>query len=77
MISRGDTEAGGEVVGNGPDGGLELERNPVGLYAAIERNANNEGYIEPIDVLVPVCTGHGCLCDVWLLRVIFGVSIGF
>ena len=77
MIPCGNTEASGEVVGNGPDGGLELERNPVGLYAAVQRNANNEGDVKPVDVLVPVCTSHRCLCDVWLLRVIFGASIRF
>ena len=77
MISRCDAEAGCEVIGNSPDGRLELERYPKGLYAAAEWNADDEGNIQPVDVLVPVCTGHGRFGNVWLLWVILGVSIGF
>lgn len=77
MIACCDTETSGEVVGNGPDCSPKLERDPVGLDAAVEWNANNQGDVQPVDVLVEVRLGHGCLGDVWLLRIIFGVSIWF
>jgi hypothetical protein len=77
MVPCCNTEAGGEVVGNSPDGGLELERDPPGLHAAVEGDADDEGDVEPVDVLVPVRTGHGGFCDMWLLRVVLGVSVGF
>jgi len=77
VISCGNAQAGGEVKGYSPYGSLELERNPEGLDAAIEWNAENEGDIEPIYMLVPVCACDGRFSDVWLLRVVFGVAVGF
>lgn len=40
------------------------------------RELGNIAYIEPIDVLVPVLPRNREICDVWLLRVIFGVAVG-
>ena len=33
-------------------------------------------YVEPIDVLVPVCPCDGGVCDVRLLGVVLGVAVG-
>ena len=76
MISSCDAQTGCKVIENGKDCGLEQEWRPQGLYAAIERNANDQGDIEPINVFVPICFGHGRFCDVWLLGVIFRVPVG-
>ena len=77
VISSCDSQTGGEVIQNGKDGCLQVQRRPPGLDAAVYGNANDEGDIEPVDVLVPIRLGHGRLCDVWLLGVIFRASVGF
>lgn len=54
-----DTHSGHEVVDDGPDSRLPLQRGPVGGDAAVEGDADDEDDIEPVDVLVPVLAGHG------------------
>ncbi len=76
MVASCDTQTSGEVVCNGPNGGLDLERYPEGLDAAVDGNANDESDIKPVDVLIPVRSGHWDLGDVRLLGVIFGISVG-
>lgn len=71
-----DAEAGEEVVEDGEDGRLGLQRRPVGLDAAVERDSDDERHIEPVDVLVPVGLGDGLLGDVRPLGVVFGVAVG-
>jgi len=75
MVASCDAETGREIVCYGPDGGLELERNPPGLDEAVDGDGDDEDDIEPVDVLVPIRLGDRRLCDVWLLGVIFGVSV--
>jgi len=70
VVAGGNTEASGEVEGNGPDGSLQVERCPVGGNEAAHGNANDEDDIEPVDVLVPVLLCHGSLSDVRLLGVV-------
>ena len=77
VVAGSDAETGCEVVGNGPEDCLQLHRYPKGLYATIQRDADDEVDIEPVDVLVEVRLGHRRLCDVHLLRVVLGVSVGF
>ena len=36
-----------------------------------------ETYVEPVDVLVPVRLCDGRVGNVWLLRVVLGVAVGF
>ena len=67
MVTGCDTETGHEVVDEGPDGGLPLERSPVCLNDTIEWNTDNESDIEPVDVFVPVEPGHRLVGDVRLL----------
>lgn len=76
MVTCGDTETGHEVVGNGPDGSLELKWRPKSLNATIQRNADDEIDIQPVDMLIPVRLIDGGIGDVRLLGVILGVSIG-
>ena len=70
VVASGDTEASGEVEGDGPDGSLEVERCPVGSNETAHGNANDEDDIEPVDVLVPVLLCHRSLSDVRLLGVV-------
>lgn len=65
-----DAETGAEIVGDGPDGSLEMERDPESPDDAVEREEDDEGDIEPVDVLVPVLSGHGGLCDVDLFGLV-------
>lgn len=75
MVACGDTKTSHEVVGNGPDGGLQLKGYPESLDAAIDRDADDEGDVQPMNVLVPIRLGDGSVGDVRLLWVIFGVSV--
>lgn len=59
---------------NSPDGGLELERDPVGGNEADGGNDQDERGAEPVDVLVPVLPGHGQLGNVRLLGVVVGFT---
>jgi hypothetical protein len=70
MVSGGNTEASGEVEGDRPDGGLQVQRGPVCGDETAHRNANDEDDIEPVDVLVPVLLCHWSLGDVGLLGVV-------
>jgi hypothetical protein len=73
MVTGSDTETSGEVEGDRPDGGLEVERSPVGGDETAHGNADDENDIEPVHVLVPVLLCHGSLGDVRLLRVVLCV----
>jgi len=52
-----------------------LERRPVGLNQPIGRYADDEGDIEPVDMLVPVRPGNGLFGDVRLLGIVLLVTI--
>lgn len=58
-----------EVVGQGEDGGAELEGHPVRGDEAHERHDDDEVRVDPVDVLPPVAPRHGRLRDVWLLGI--------
>lgn len=75
VITCGDTQTSHKVIGNSPHGGLEVEGCPVRLDAAIDRHADDEGDVQPMHVLVPICPGDWSVGNVRLLWVIFGVSI--
>jgi hypothetical protein len=74
MVAGSDTETSGEVEGDRPDGGLQVERSPVGGDETAHGDADDENDIEPVHVLVPVLLCHGSLGDVRLLRVVLCVS---
>lgn len=69
MHTCSNTQASEEVVHNRPDGSLELEGHPEGLNAPIDRDAENEEDVQPVDVLVPVVASHGGIGDMDLLSV--------
>jgi len=77
VIACCDSQPRGEVERNCPDGGFESERCPKSLDATVDRNANDEDDVEPVDMLVPVRPRNGSLCDMLLLWLIFGVSVRF
>ena len=64
MISGSDTETSSKVVGNGPDGRLQVKWGPECHDTSNSGNANNEEDIEPVDVFVPVLLGDGSVGDV-------------
>lgn len=63
-----------KLTNDGPDGSLELERDPVGGNEADGGNDEDEGSAEPVDVLVPVLPGHGQLRDMRLLGVVVSLA---
>lgn len=65
-----DSETSVEVVDDGEDGGIELDRDPVGGDEANHGNDDDEGGVEPVDVLVPVGPGHGRVGNVHLVEVV-------
>lgn len=84
-LTSSDAQTCVEVVHNGKDGGIEAEGNPVGRDEANHGNDDDEGGIEPVDVLVPVGPGHRGVGDVHLggimavasaKRLVIGGAIG-
>jgi hypothetical protein len=69
MLTCSDAQTSEEIVHNSPDGSLELEWHPNGLDAAIDRDAENEENVQPVDVLVPVVASHGGIGNMDLLSV--------
>jgi hypothetical protein len=58
-----DTQSGEEVVNDRPDSSLELQRHPEGLDAPVQRNADDEEHIQPVDMLVPVVPRESSVGD--------------
>jgi hypothetical protein len=75
VIASCDTETSHEVICYSPDGGLELERSPIGSNEAVDGNSNNQGDVEPIDMFVPIRLGDGLLGDVRFLGIVLLVTI--
>lgn len=55
-----------DVVEDGPESGIEAERNPVGGDEPDKGNDDDEGGVEPVDVLVKAAPGHGRVGNVHL-----------
>ena len=64
-----DSETGEKVVGDSPDGSLELQWHPESLNTAIDRNSQDEEDVQPVDMLVPVLASQRCIGDMDLLGV--------
>ena len=75
--TRCDTKAGHEVICYRPHGCLPLKRGPVRCNEPVNGNSNDEGNIQPIDMFIPIRPSDGFFGDVWLLRVVLLVTIGF
>ena len=69
MVASCDTEAGVEVVDDGEDGGLEVERYPVAGHEAQDGDNDDEGGVQPVDLLVPVAPGRWLVGNVNLLGI--------
>lgn len=72
QLTSSDAETSVDVVEDGPEGSLELKRNPVGGDEAHQRNKHNECCVEPVDVLGPVAPGHRSVGDVDLVGILLG-----
>ena len=59
MVARGDTKPSSEVVGNGPDGSLPIQRSPEGENGTEQWYSDNQSHVQPIDMLVPVGSRYG------------------
>ena len=69
-----DAETSHEVVGNCPDGRLQLERCPVRCDETVDWKANDESDVQPVDMFVPVGLRNWLLGDVRLLGVVLLAS---
>lgn len=67
-----DAKTAVNIVHESEDGGIKMDLHPVGRDEAHEGNKNDEGCVEPVDVLVPVRPGHGRIGDVDLLGIMLG-----
>lgn len=67
LLTSCDPQAGHEVVDHRPDGSLEVQRHPESLDTASQRDSQDQGDVEPVDVLIPVGEGHLGICDMRLL----------
>ena len=76
VVATGDAEAGEEVVDDGKEGGLPLDGGEAGTDEAHDGNEDDEGDIEPVDMLVPIPPGHGRVGDVRSSWIIVSVSVG-
>ena len=76
MVATGYAEASEEVVDDGEKGGLPLDGGEAGTNEAHDGNEDDEGDIEPVDMLVPIPPGHGGVCDVRFSWIIMSISVG-
>jgi len=70
VVSSSDAEASVEVIDDSEHGRLPRQRDPVGADESNQGNDQNEGCVEPVDVLVPVGQSDRLGCDVRLLAVV-------
>src|SRR6266536_4938529 len=69
-----NTKTGHEVIRDRPDGSLQLEGCPVCSNKSVDWKCDNEGNIEPVDVLIPIGTGNRLLGDMRLLGIVLLVA---
>ena len=68
------SKAGVKVEDDGPDAGIEVERDPVGRDKADDGNDDDESGVEPVNVEVDVGPSHWSVGNVNLLGIILGVA---
>ena len=79
MVAACDAEAGADVVEDGPEEGFAGKGCAGGEVETVGWDEDNEGGVEPIDLLIPVVDGYilvldvcgflgwcGCWCACWL-----------
>lgn len=69
-----DTKTSHEIICNCPDGRLQLEWCPVCRNETVDGKPNNEGDVQPVDMLVPVGFRNWLLRDVRLLGIVLLAS---
>ena len=65
-----DAKTSVEVVDNRENGGIEVERNPVGGNEAQSWDNEDEGGVQPVDMLDPVAPSDGSIGNVNLLGIV-------
>lgn len=73
-LTSSDSKAGVEVEDDGPDGGIEADRDPVGGDKAENGNDDDESGVEPVNVEVDVGPSHWSVGNVNRLGIILGVA---
>lgn len=76
VFTSSNCEATVEVVNKGPETCVEAERNPVRSDKSDQWNKNDQGRVEPVNVLVPVGPRHGEIGDVNFVLVDFDLGFG-
>ena len=71
-----DAKSSCKIIGSSKQSSLPLQRSPPCLDESVERQSDNHGNVQPVDMLVPVGFGHGRVSDVLFLGVVGLVSIG-
>jgi len=66
VIASSDAEASHEVIDNSPQHGLALHGGEDGASEAEQGNEDEEGDVQPVEVLWPIAQGDGLFCDVLL-----------
>jgi hypothetical protein len=69
-----DSKTSHEVIRNCPDGRLQLQWCPVCGNEPVDGKPNNEGDVQPVDVLVPVGSRNWLFGDVRLLGIVLLAS---
>lgn len=69
MIARSNTQACPEVVDDCPDGRLDLQLGIKSCQAAEDGYDQDQGRINPVDMMMPITQRHRLLADMQLLRV--------
>lgn len=69
LLTSCDSQSSEEVVDHCPNGGLQLQRHEESLDTSGDGNADDEGDVEPVDMLVPVLASHLGIGNVHLLGV--------
>ena len=54
MVASSDAQSRSEVIDDTPEGGLPIQRCPEGGNTANEWDPDDQVYIEPVDMFVPV-----------------------
>ena len=64
MVPGCNSQTGEVVISDGKNASLGLERYPIRCHHPHKRDKDNEVRVQPVDMLVPVIQGNGCLGDV-------------
>ena len=66
-----------EVIYEGEEGSLPLQVNEERRHQSDDWDEDDEGYVEPVDMFVPISPRDLGVCDVCFSRIVVFVSVGF